>query len=186
MSAKSRRRPVSTDKRFKKKNNGSDYGPPERWQHSGRVLELTERAGILAARAIEEHLIDTMVLRGVLDQTQSDAAFRLKLDFQRAGLAANTTARYSPERSKTDFYRGVRERSDAEEAAYQRWRNAVRELGLGLSCAVIATVCHDEPPAPADVPLLQKGLDQLVDWYGLATKRRAGKEKPSSTRGQSS
>lgn len=169
MPAKARRRPVATDKRFRKKNS-ADYGPPERWQHSGRVLEMTERAGILAARVTEEHVIDVMVLRGLLDRTQSEAAFRLKLDFQRAGLAANTISRYNPERGKTDYFRGARERTDAEEAAYQRWRNAVRELGLDLSCAVIATVCHDEAPKPDDVPLLQKGLDQLTRWYKLPKK----------------
>lgn len=165
MPVKTRRRPVSTDKRFRKKST-SDYGTAERWQHSGRTLQVTERAGILAARAIEEHVIDALVLRGLLTATQSEAAFRLKLDFQRAGLAASVTSRYSPERHTTPL-RQTRERSDGEEAAYQRWRNAVRELGLGFSCAVIATVCHDETPRAADMPLLQKGLDQLIDWYQL-------------------
>ena len=165
MPTKIRRRPVSTDKRFKK-NLGTDHGTPERWRHSGRTLEVTERAGILAARALEEHVIDTLVLRGLLDHTQSDAAFRLKLDFQRAGLAANTVSRYTPER--TEGCRKERERSDGEEAAYRRWRSAVRELGLQFSCTVIATVCHDETPKAADVPLLQKGLDQLAGWYKLA------------------
>ena len=166
MPARTRRRPVSTDKRFRKHTN-ADHGTPERWQHSGRVLEMTERAGILAARVTEEHVIDVMLLKGLLDCSQSDAALRLKLDFQRAGLAANTISRYNPERSKTDYFRGGRERNDAEEAAYQRWRNAVRELGLSFSCAVIATVCHDETPKPDEIPLLQKGLDQLVDWYKM-------------------
>ena len=165
MPPKSRRRPVSTDKRFRKKS-ASDYGTAERWQHSGRVLEVTERAGILAARATEEHVIDALVLRGLLTRTQSEAAFRLKLDFQRAGLAASVTSRYSPERNSQPAKR-ERERSDGEEAAYQRWRNAVRELGLGFSCAVIATVCHDETPRGGDMPLLQKGLDQLIDWYKI-------------------
>lgn len=173
MPAKARRRPVATDKRFRKNNNGSDYGTPERWQHSGRVLQVTERAGILAARATEEHVIDVMVMRGFLDKDQSDAAFRLKLDFQRAGLAANTVARYAPDGSKPDFFRGKRDRNEVEEAAYRRWRGAVRELGLAFSCAVIATVCHDETPSPADLPLLQQGLDQLADWYGIA---KAGKK----------
>ena len=164
---KSRRRPVSTDKRFRKASKNADFGPRERWNHSGLEMMLTERAGILAARATEEHVIDSLVLKGYLNTSQSDAAFRLKLDFQRAGLAAHTVSRYSPEGSKGEGYRGIRERSDAEEAAYQRWRHALRELGLAFSCAVIATACHDETPSPADLPLLQKGLDQLVDWYKL-------------------
>jgi hypothetical protein len=89
---KSRRRPVSTDKRFRKKNNG-DYGTPERWQHSGRILEMTERAGILAARVTEEHIVDVLVLRGLLDRSQSDAAFRLKLDFQPSAVTIRNAAR---------------------------------------------------------------------------------------------
>jgi hypothetical protein len=175
MPSRPRRRPVATDKRFRKQAASADHGPPERWQHSGRVLQLTEKAGILAARATEEHVIDVMVMKGVLDQSQSDAAFRLKLDFQRAGLAASTTSRYSPECGTTDFFLGKRDRSATEEAAYRRWRYAVRELGLGLSCAVIATVCHDETPDEAELPLLQKGLDRLVDWYGLP-KTKEGKK----------
>lgn len=174
MPIKSRRRPVSTDKRFRKNPHPADYGTPERWQHSGKTMVMTEHAGILAVRATEEHVIDVMVLKGILDQSQSNAAFRLKLDFHRAGLAVNTVSRYNPIGGKSDFFRGVRERSDSEEAAYRRWRSAVRELGLDLSCAVIATVCHDETPAPADLPLLQKGLDQLAEWYKL---RRADEKK---------
>ena len=174
MPAKTRRRPVSTDKRFKKPT-AADHGTPERWRHSGRTLEITERAGILAARAIEEHVIDTLVLRGLLDRTQSDAAFRLKMDFQRAGLAANTTSRYTADRS-SDNVRKERERSDGEEAAYRRWRGAVREMGLQFSCAVIATVCHDETPKSADVALLQKGLDQLATWYQLPKTEKTEKK----------
>jgi len=175
MPAKSRRRPVATDKRFKKASSRADHGTPERWQHSGKAMQVTEKAGILAVRALEEHVIDVMVLKGVLDKSQSEAAFRLKLDFHRAGLATNTTAHYTPERSKTDFWQGRRDRTDAEEAAYQRWRNAVREMGLELSGAVLATVCHDTTPSYADLPLLQKGLDRLVDWYKLP-KEAGGKD----------
>lgn len=163
---KTRRRPVSSDKRFKKTSNLPDYGTPERWQHSGRIMQVTAQAGILAARAMEEHIIDVMVLRGLLDENQSAAAFRLKLDFQRAGLAANTTSRYTPNTGKKESFR-QRERTDTEEIAYRRWRNAVRELDLGLSSAVIATVCHDQTPSSTDLHLVQKGLDQLIDWYKI-------------------
>ena len=175
MPVKFRRRTAATDKRFKKKNNCGDYGPPERWQHSGRLLERTESPGILAARATEEHVLDVLALRGLIDVSQSDAALRLKQDFQRAGLAVNTISRYNPESGGGDIYRGKRDRTDAEEAAYQRWRNAVRDMGLAFSEAVVATVCHDEMPAPANVPLLQKGLEHLVDWYGMVRNGKEGK-----------
>ena len=75
---KIRRRPAATDRRFRKPLNSSDFGPPERWQHSGRLLEQTEKPGHFAARATEEHVVDVLVLRGVLDVQQSAAAFKFE------------------------------------------------------------------------------------------------------------
>ncbi len=88
MPSKSRRRPVSTDRRFRKQPNAADHGPPERWQHSGRLLEITERRGVLAARVTEEHVIDILLLRGVLSKTQGTAAIKFKL-----GLSARRSRR---------------------------------------------------------------------------------------------
>ncbi len=167
MPSKSRRRPVASDRRFRRKSDVSDYGPAERWQHSGRVLELTERAGVLAARVTEEHIVDVMVTKKLLTKSQSDAAFKFKLDFQRAAMAVQVTGRYNPVRSNKDPFRGERERSDFEEAAYRRWRHAVRELGLGLGSVVITTVCHDLPPKADEIAVLQRGLEKLADWYKL-------------------
>jgi hypothetical protein len=65
-----------------------------------------------------------------------------------------------------DFF-AAHERSDVEEAAYQRWRNAVREIGMILADAVISTVCHDRLPTPRNLLRLQEGLKKLADWYGL-------------------
>jgi hypothetical protein len=167
MPVKSRRQPVASDRRFRKQNSLSDYGTPERWQHTGRILVLTEKAGILAAQATEEHIVDIMVTRGLLTASQSEAAFKFKSDFHRANLGVRVTSRYSPAGSSKDFFRPAPERTDLEEAAYQRWRNAVRELGLGLSNIVITTVCHDKLPMPRNIAMLQEGLEKLVDWYRL-------------------
>jgi hypothetical protein len=165
--AKSRRRPVSTDKRFRRNLNLSDTGPKERWQHSGRTLELTEVAGILAARATEEHIVDGLMMRGVLTETQRAAALRFKQDYQYAGLAAHVTGSYSVMPRSDDFFRGGRDRTDAEERAYRRWRNAVKELGLSFSGAVISVTCQDMQPAINEITRLQKGLEILADWYGM-------------------
>jgi hypothetical protein len=108
-----------------------------------------------------------------------EAAFRFKLDYQRAALEARLTGRYNPASGARDFFANIHERSDGEEAAYQRWRNAVRELGIVLSGIVISVVCHDLMPAPRDIPRLQKGLDKLADWYGLPDDPRS---PPSSER----
>jgi hypothetical protein len=167
MSSRPRRQPVSSDRRFRKKSEAADYGPAERWQHSGRILEVTEHAGVLAARVSEEHIIDIMVARNLVSEAQREAALKFKLDYQRAALAAHVTASYSAVRSSQDPFRGERERNDFEEAAYRRWRHAVRELGMLLSGIVISTVCHDLLPTPKDMPALQRGLTVLTDWYKI-------------------
>lgn len=145
----------------------ADHGPPERWQHSGRTLELTEQAGTLAARATEEHVVDALITRGLLEEREREAAMKFKLDYQCAGLEARLCGRYSPIRSARDFFAYGNERTDAEEAAYQRWRNAVRVLGAALADNVISIVCHDRVPAAAGLLCLQAGLKKLADWYGM-------------------
>ncbi len=70
-----------------------------------------------------------------------------------------------------DHFHGCRDRNDFEEAAYQRWRNAVRGLGLRMSTAVITVACHDLLPMPRDIALLQEGLEKLVKWYRLPEER---------------
>jgi hypothetical protein len=165
---RSRRRPVASDRRFRSNRPVADYGTNERWQHSGRMLEPTERRGILAARATEEHIIDIMVVRGILTPRQREAAFRFKLDYQSAALTVHVTSSYNPLSGGGDYAAGGRERSDAEEAAYQRWRNAVRALGLRFSGIVITAACHDLLPGPRDLILLQSGLERLAGLYRLA------------------
>ncbi len=167
----SRRRPVASDKRFRKASPTSDFGPPERWQHSGRALTLTEQAGILAARATEECVLDVLGLKNLLDEKQVAAGLKLRLDFQRAGLARRVAASYTPLRVSGDNPAMERERSESEETAYRRWRLAVRELGLHHSDTVIAIACQDQTPRQTDIAVLQKGLDLLVKWYGLNVRQ---------------
>src|SRR5262249_31342683 len=133
-------------------------------------LEFTDRAGILAARATEEHIVDILVTKGLITETQRTAAFKLKLDFHRAGLGMHVTSTYNATRNKQDYNRSY-DRTDLEEAAYQRWRLAVREVGIRYSQAVITTVCHDMMPVPRDVTSLQAGLDLLVKWYRLPEEK---------------
>jgi Domain of unknown function (DUF6456) len=163
-----KRDPAATDRRFRQTAQPlADHGTPERWQHSGRVLELTESAGILAARATEEHLLDILVLRGRISAVEREAALKFKLDYQRAALEARVTGRYNAASSARDFFAAIHERTDAEEAAYQRWRNALREVGKMLANILVSTVCFDRMPDPRDLPQLQGALKKLVEWYGL-------------------
>jgi hypothetical protein len=167
MTSRTRRAPVSRDKRFRKTAAGGDHGTPERWQHSGRVLELTDRAGILAARATEEHILDVLAMRRLLNEIQVEAGLRFKADYHAAAIAAHVTGSYSGMSNARDFFRGEYERSDTQEAAYKRWKNAVRELGQRHGAAVIATVCHDAPPLPRDLLVLQERLEKLIVLYRM-------------------
>ncbi|MDR3450752.1 MAG: DUF6456 domain-containing protein [Alphaproteobacteria bacterium] len=165
----SRRTPVSSDKRFRKIPGGGDHGTPERWQHAGRALEVTDRAGILAARVLEEHILDVLALKRLLDRVQVEAGLRLKADYHAASLASHVTASYATAGGR-DFFRTGHERSDAQEAAYKRWRNAVRELGPRYGAVVVEAVCYDAPPSAAAIALLQGGLSKLAGWYGFARR----------------
>lgn len=169
-----RRPPVSSDKRLRQnKGTPSDYGPRERWQHSGRAVTLTERAGALAARATEEHILDVLELRGFLTVRQRDAALALKLDFQQASLSEHVTGGYNPVRVDQSLMPGPRDRTEAEEAAYRRWRAAAQSLGARHSGVVLATACYDLSPAPAQITLLREGLEMLARWYRMPQEEMA-------------
>lgn len=170
---KSRRRPTSTDKRFKKRYGIIDTGPTERWQHAGRLLVQPSPQSTYVAKVAEEHVVDIMVTKGLITETQSAAAMRLKADFQLAGLATRTIGRYAPVISdQPDHSRGRPDRSQAAEAAYRRWRHAVREIGGRTGAVVVDTACYDHMPALSGIALLQEGLDKLADWYGMAKAER--------------
>lgn len=179
MASRMRRAPVSTDKRFKRNSMGSDYGTLERWQHSGRALEKTDRPGVLAARATEEHILDILGLKKQLSETQIEAGLKFKADYHAAAIAAHVTGSYSGMRVPSDVYRLEHERTSSEEAAYARWRMAVKELGLACGATVIEVVCNDAPPLPCDVRVLREGLEKLARWYRLPFQKplQAGAKK---------
>ncbi len=165
MASYARRRAATTNRKLRKFCAGADHGTPERWQHSGCTFEVTDRAGILAARATEEHILDVLGLKLLLTALQIEAGLKFKADYHAAAIASRVTGSYSGIASKRDFFRVEHERSESEEAAYDRWRAAVAEMGLNASAAVISTVCCDAPPKPRDIPLLRSGLEKLAAWY---------------------
>ncbi|MFA4995423.1 MAG: DUF6456 domain-containing protein [Bdellovibrionales bacterium] len=162
-----RRRAAVTNKKLRKLCYGADHGTPERWQHSGCTFEITDRAGVLAARATEENILDVLGLKLLLTALQIEAGLKFKADYQAAAIAARVTGSYTGMSNARDFFRVEHERSEKEEAAYTRWRAAVNEMGLNIGAAVISTVCYDAPPKPRDVPLLQAGLEKLTAWYKM-------------------
>lgn len=166
-----RRQPVESDRRFNRLSPKADHGTRERWQHSGRMLELTERAGVLAARVLEESVVDILILCRWITQSQHEAAVRFKKDYHLAKMEARLTGSYNPARTMFSHFGPWDERSEAEEAAYQRWRHALRAVGMIHSDLIITVVCHDKMPRQQRAPDVREGLQKLVRWYGLPERR---------------
>jgi hypothetical protein len=163
----SRRQPTAADRRFRKLPTLSDHGPIERWQHAGRLLEPTERAGVLAARVIEENMLDILLERGWISARQQEAALLLRLDFHRAGLAARVGGSYSPTRQDFSLFSGWDERTEREELAYQRWRGALAVLPVAQRNLIIATACQEEMPHLLQAPALREACDALANFYRI-------------------
>ncbi len=144
-----------------------EFGPTERWQHTGRVLELTDHAGVLAARALEECVLDVLVARRWILPVHREAALRLKRDFHGAGLDPHLSGSYNALRSAFTPYGPWDERTDEQEAAYQRWRQAVKAIGQIYSGVVITTAYYDLMISTARAKTLAAGLKKLADWYKL-------------------
>lgn len=142
----------------------ADWGTAERWQHAGRLLAVTEKGGVPAARVLEEHPLDVLVQAGDLAEALSLAAWRFKRDFLAARLEAHLAASYAP-RTGGSFFAGQCERTEAEEEAYTRWRLAMRAMGAPYHNVVLTAVCHDKTPPKAVIPYVRVGLERLDKWY---------------------
>ncbi len=166
MGKKIRRPPVSRDKRFKQRTS-SDYGTAERWQHSGRTLEYTDTAGVFAVRVSEPHVLDHLLLMKVIDEPARDAGLKLHHDYHVAGIEARVTASYTSTRSSKGDAEARVLRSELQEAAYQRWRNALRLIAVAQRDVVIHVACLGHAPRMMQLNGLKDGLVQLARFYGL-------------------
>lgn len=162
-----RRPPVRNDKRVKK-YQGADMGPMERWQHTGRILEYTDIAGVMAARASEEHVLDKLVLFKLLDEIMRDAGLRLKEDYMMARMEEHISASYAgPRTSGTRDPENRFLRNDVEEAAYTRWRSAVKSVAQPFRNSVIHVCCMGGLPRVQELAKLKAGLRELAQFYRL-------------------
>jgi Domain of unknown function (DUF6456) len=167
MARKVRRSPVSRDKRFKQRTS-SDFGSNERWQHSGRTLEYTEIAGVFAVKATETHILDTLLLMKMIEEVWRDAGLKLHHDYHLANIESRITANYVSVRSTPADAESRLMRSELQEAAYQRWRNALGALDAPCRDSVIHVTCVGCAPSLMQLNALRHGLVQLANYYGLA------------------
>ena len=154
------RRPVSSDLRYRNDPFPHDTGPDERWQHSGRLYQITSRAGVLAVQASEECVIDVLLFQGHLTEVQHKAALRFRGDYFDAGLMPHLTASYSAVRVSGAYFVRASGRSDEQEDAYSRWREAIAALDLLFRDSVITVACLDITPNRVHLMPVQAGLFQ--------------------------
>jgi len=165
MARKRRRAPVSSDKRFKK--YAADSGPMERWQHSGRVLEHTEIAGVFVARATESHALDHLLQARSISPEEHEAGMRFHSDFVLARIEDRVAVSFSSARGSKGDPHGKLERNHAQEAAYYRWRRALAAVHPVLQDSLIHVACIANAPSPAQLLRCRLALEKLVKFYGI-------------------
>ena len=146
----------------------SDFGPAERWQHSGRVLEPTETAGVFRVRATGACALDVLVAGGVITKDERAAALRLKRDFVAAGLAPHIIGHYDSGFTFFTVDLARYQRSDKQEAAYTSWRDAIKSLHAMIANVMVSVVCCDETPRAEQQPHLRIGMKRLLEYYRRA------------------
>ncbi|MCL2469815.1 MAG: hypothetical protein FWF24_06270 [Alphaproteobacteria bacterium] len=160
------RRPVSSDLRFRRGESlDGSFPPPERWQHTGRVLASDDKGRHLVMRVLEECALDHLHLRGHITDTHKETGLKLRYDFVCAGLPPHVVRNYAAQSTGRFPYRPQHERTAPQEAAYERWRRAVCAVDLFFTDTVVSACCYDIVPCPAHLVLLQAGLIQLGRWY---------------------
>lgn len=168
--------------KFSSQNTGTqaDHGPTERWQHSGKTLTLTLSEGHITAKALEENALDILCLAKVISEKEKESGLKLNADFHAAGMASRVGSSYNPVRVNGPVYGAWDDRTEAEERAYKRWREALKAIPLALRNGVAMTTCYEQIPPSQFFPDLRKGLAALSDHYehlknsGTTTENESG------------
>jgi hypothetical protein len=166
MPRKTRRAPVSSDKRLKK-NKSADGAPPQRWQHGDFTIEETQEAGMFVMRATTSHCLDILLQHQLIDDVCHEAGLLLHKDYQLAKIEGRVGASYQPQTNQTQKGFRTHDRHEKEEAAYQRWRCAIEQIDHDWRGRVIHVCCMGLSPDITYLLPLKKGLLQLVQHYRL-------------------
>ena len=142
------------------------------------MRELAERRIDGAGRRVTVNLRESprawLAARGLVDARQSEAGERLRIDWERAGLAPSVTMRWSPRVSGGG---GGVDPATAQLSAKRRFDDAVAAVGRGLADVLWRVVCAGEAlpgaekalgwPARSGRVVLTIALDRLADHYRL-------------------
>lgn len=146
----------------------ADTGTAERWQHSRRELVLTEVAGVVALRARDECALDRWLGAGAISAGEHAAGLKLRADYHQGRVSLAAQRVYDGVRAPSPgaSWQSPAERRSAEaEIAYQRWRSAIRAVGLKLSPLLIGVCCEDGALAWPRRGELRHALQQLEQHY---------------------
>lgn len=140
-----------------------DHGTRERWSKSNALkLEETIHAGVLRARAKYACLLDVLHDCGDLGEGPPGAR-RYDAGLWLRRLYLRTHDEHVIWRYDT-LGRDQSEMSDELAAAHALYRRTM--LAMGPEFGVLRQVCCDD--RPGRLSLLQRALDRLADWRGIA------------------
>lgn len=146
----------------------ADHGTAERWQHSRRELVLTAQSGLYAVRATEECALDRWLAAGAISAEEHKAGLSLRSDYHHGRVAITAQPQYDGVRAPSpgaSWQSPGERRSELAEAAYQRWRNAIRAVGMRCSPLLIAVCCEDGALAWPRRSELRQALQSLQRHY---------------------
>lgn len=146
----------------------AEAGTAERWQHSRRELVEAQGRGVYAVRAQDECALDRWLASGAISMDEHEAGLRLRADYHTGQVPLAAQRVYDGVRGPTPgaaWCSPAERRSEAAERAYQRWRLAIRAVGLRLSPILIAVCCEDGALAFSRRGELRLALQQLVAHY---------------------
>ena len=164
-----RRPPVSSDKRLKPVSEPAapDHGPRERWQHGVVQMQRMDALGTVAARVVTECALDVLQQAGQVTAKMWQAGLQLRRDYVGARVEPRAAMRYAPTVRQGRGTGDMFVRSEREELAYRRWRQALQVVGVGLSEALVSVCCLDRPPTQAQQRQLVDGLEALARHYRM-------------------
>lgn len=160
------RRYVAHNRRLNE--NFVDEGTAERWQHSRREMVLTGQAGIYAMRAQDECALDRWLGAGAISSEEHAAGMKLRSDYHHGQVSMMAQRVYDGVRAPSpgaSWQSPAERRSESAEAAYRRWRAAIRAVGMRLSPLLIAVCCEDGALAWPRRGELRLALQQLQAHY---------------------
>jgi len=146
-----------------------DYGTRERWQHATRRYELTgkKKDQSLAARVVEECVLDVLHGAGKISDAEREAGLKLRLAYVRARIERPQTARYDAQPRQHSSNGREFVRSAREEEAYQEWRAALLAVSLHDMDSIITVCCVGNRPTAKQWISVRRGLEALVIYYDL-------------------